>query len=215
MKRTAALASLAGVATRLRDNQKYTWFDLEPEEFAAIGHATVQWSYLEFMLFQRSKRLARKARVRFPSAASDNSFARRLTAFRELASKAEVNSPKQKEKYLQIAQRIARANGIRQRLIHHIWEYHPKDITRLVNFARDLKGRIEPFDIEKIGRFAEEVGALSFQLEYPRGWTMRRAFSKDFSGIVGRGFLLRLRKRESSAKTEGPPLGYLGVPEKD
>lgn len=197
-KRTPGLASLAGVAYKLDDkNGKYTWFDSLPEEFAAVGHATIQWSYLEFMLFRRSKGVARKAHTRLPTAASDNSLARRLTAFRQLVLKAEANAPKQREKYLQIAQRIARANGIRQRLIHHVWEYSPKDILRLLTFPRDLKGRVEPFDIEKIERFAEEVGALGFQLEYPRGWTTRRAFSSG--GVVGRGFLLRL-------KGLGPPM---------
>jgi hypothetical protein len=174
-------------------------FDMQPKELSVIGYATLQWSYLEFMLYSRSQRLAKKARVKLPGAADDSSFSRRLRAFRELAALAEAKNPKQAAKYSSLADRIANANGIRQRMIHHVWECHPRKVGLLMTVPRDFKGRIETFDVEKIAQFADSVGAISFELAYPRGWTLRQVPTSWMS----RRFLLEISGMGDSATRTG------------
>ena len=145
-------------------------FDLTPKEFYAIGEATVQWAYLEHALYFRTKALCRQGRMAIPAAATDTSFTRRLRAFREVVN-AVIKLEKRQKKYLLLAARIANAEGTRHRVIHGLWEYDPKHPERLFNFnARPpFKTRFHKMNEKKISDFAIQVGALSFELDWPNG----------------------------------------------
>lgn len=105
-------------------------FDLTLEEFASIGLVTVQWSYLEYALYMRTKAMAKRTRTTIPQDATNLSFTRRLRAFGELVEQALKRKPA-KAYYKALIPQIARAAGDRQRVTHHLWTYNPRNPSQL------------------------------------------------------------------------------------
>jgi hypothetical protein len=55
-------------------------------------------------------------------------------------------------------------------------------------------GGVHGFDVEKIAKFADKIGTLSFSLMYPRG---ERDFKADHS-YLSRGFLLATTREDKA-----------------
>lgn len=114
MTKRASFSSLLRIAIPRDDpGPKRFIVDLTPLEFSVIGFAAVQWAFLESVLFQRTRKLAKKARTALPPNARNLSFTRRLQGFREAARRAEASDPKQLAKYMRRRQmpRIARSQA--------------------------------------------------------------------------------------------------------
>ncbi|TIN21478.1 MAG: hypothetical protein E5Y31_20985 [Mesorhizobium sp.] len=177
---TVTLPLQSGASPRLS-------FDLTAKEQMAIGSAHVQWAYLEHLVMEVTIAIAKAIELTVPEAARQDSFRRRLAAFRSVVSNMAEHP--HKTLFLKLADRITNANGFRQKLAHGIWSYGMADAEILhVEVSRSGKGPTDHYNADRIMQFANEVGELSFQLRYPDGedqFYMERAaeglsFSRDF-----------------------------------
>jgi hypothetical protein len=171
---------------------------LSQKEFGVIGLVVVQWAFLEFALYERTKRIAKRARYPIPRNATVNSFSKRLGAFREVIENAITNKAR-KNKLLSLCSRIAQASGNRQKVAHGLWLLNPQKPDRLwvKNQRRKAPGAArkrkqvlyQPFTTPRLGKISEEIGALSFELWYDRG-PRDVIFSQSY---LSRSFLLATR----------------------
>jgi hypothetical protein len=81
-------------------------------------------------------RLARRARKRIPDEAKALDFNRRLQALRQLISRMRDPLGIQRDALLELLPKIANANGIRQKLVHGIWSFDPRQPNRLLSRSR-------------------------------------------------------------------------------
>lgn len=143
-------------------------FELSPKELFALGQANVQWAYLEHLVMEVTLTVSSALGITAPEGATQDSFRRRLAAFRYVA--AAIRERNESALLVKVADRIAKANAFRQKLAHGIWSYDTADPEILhVEVSRREGGPSEYFNAERIIRFAEEVSAISFQLRYPGG----------------------------------------------
>lgn len=172
------------------DEPPHYHFDLTVEEFASIGLVIMQWSYLEYALYMRTRAIAKRTKTPMPKDATNSIFRKRLRAFDELVDMA-LKRKRTKDYYKTLVPQIANAAGDRHRLTHHLWSYNPRNPTQLW-ITRAKKGaRFKPLDMQRICKFAESIGALSFALMNPPFHGGREP-SGPFS-YVSRRFLLMLQ----------------------
>jgi hypothetical protein len=177
-------------------------FDLTENEFGCIGLVVVQWSYLEYALYYRSTAMVKRAKLLPPKDITNLSFTRRLRCFRELFDTV-IKHPKTKSYYVHIAERIARAEGYRHRVIHDLWSYNPRNPEQLwVTKAKPPIGRSEPFDVQKLAEHAQAIGQLSFLLMYPPGSEGPRSRALEY---VSRRFLLMLQRKDQQDQDHPRP----------
>jgi hypothetical protein len=181
--------NLLKIVIPLDDSPWRTSFDLTENELYAIGLATVHWSYLEWALLVRTKALARRWRD-VPSQAFSRSFSRRLKALRTLAEER-IRDPRRKEALFKLLSRISKCEGHRHRYIHGIWTYNarkPNSLWVVLNHEE----RFEHTTFEKIIKFCEEVGELSFALAHPRS----RKDALPNKSYASRSLLLELEGKQ-------------------
>jgi hypothetical protein len=188
--------SLLQVVIPPNDNSPWRFhIALSQREAGVIGLVVVQWAFLEFALYEWTKKTARRYGLPIPSDATPNvSFNKRLRAFRQLIEDV-ITNRKRKEKLLTLCSRIAKAAGDRQKVAHGLWSYSPQKPDRL--WAEQTKRRFgtrgktrqiwyHPYTVPRLGKISEEIGTLSFELWYGRGSRDVR-FSQSY---ISRSFLL-------------------------
>lgn len=166
-------------------------FDLGEREFAAIGHGTVHWAFLEEAMFKRTVLFARRAKVKVPADAHDLSFAKRLRALRLIINSTVKNS-KRLQWWHDVLDEIGTQNGTRQKIVHGLWSYNARHPDRLFSNPRPSIGRwMTSFDVEKLFGFGLRVGELSYALLNPsRGGRPRK--DAGFQSYINRSMLLRM-----------------------
>jgi hypothetical protein len=168
------------------------YFDLGEREYSSIGFATVHWAFLEEAMFRRTVYFAKRAKVRVPKEAHDLSFSRRIRALRLLMSTT-VKNPKRKRWWNLIISAIAKENGIRQKIVHGLWSYNPRQPDRLYSSLRPSLGKwMTPFNVDSLSEFGERVGELSFALLHPPSWGGRLPKDDGYYSYMSRSFLLRM-----------------------
>jgi hypothetical protein len=168
-------------------------FDMGEREMAAIGYATVHWAFMEEVLYTRTALLARRAKVQIPAAANDLSFSRRIRAFRLLV-RATIKDQAVKERWNNLIARIAKENGIRQKIVHGLWSYDARKPHRLFSRPRRSLGTwATSFSAETLYEFGARVGSISYELLYPKGskGARERIAARGFSPIT-RSMQLRM-----------------------
>jgi hypothetical protein len=187
--------------------------DLEDEELCAIGRITVQWSYLEHMIFSHSEEMAEFLKIPPPEDMFSLSFKKRLRAWRLLV-KAIPDGAQDKAAYLKVGIKIGNLERSRHRITHGMWDWEPKNPQKLkASSYRRPHQFNEPFDAHKLRDLADQIGVATFQFRYPTGKDeaikdLGRYQQQQRGAIVSRGFLLILdrkaseRRRRSRSKPE-------------
>lgn len=185
---TANFGILLKYAFSLTDDREHAvTLDLTPAEFGAIGFVTAQWALLEHALYLRTQALAKRAKISVPTEARHNSFSRRLAAFRQCIEIA-YKQKSVRDRFLKLAQKIANAEGQRHKITHGLWDFDPQRHNELFTYSLrppHVSRRLEPINADKIAAFGETIGALTFVLFFPRGYTLARSF-KDLARADGR-----------------------------
>lgn len=177
-------------------------FDLTVEEFASIGFVTTQWSYLEYVLFERTAAIARRRKLPVPPDAIHLSLNKRLSAFRLLVDQA-IKRPQIKSYYKALIAKISNAAGDRHKITHDLWTYNPRNPAKLWLTHARKGGRSKSVDMEQLGRFGEHIGALSLALANPPSFGGRGP-SRTFA-YVSRSFLLKVRDGNVNMMNHFPP----------
>jgi hypothetical protein len=179
-------------------------FELTPYELASIGVVVVQWAAMEHALFDRTRELCRRAKIRLPRAAYDNSFARRLRAFRSVVETT-TKLKEERDAYLGLHAKITTLNADRDRIVHGVWEYDPARPTTLFNFSLrppHHKGRVTWYTMQSIGQLSERIGAITYALGVSSQGMMKKGVQPFAS--MSRRFLLM---------SSGIPPEEMGYPE--
>lgn len=103
---------------------------LDCKEFAAIGMAVVHWSLLENAILQATLGIAEELELGVPDDVHQDSFRRRLAAYRKLVEQIPCDNAR--EYHRTLVQRISNANGQRQTLVHGVWDYDSADPDFLI-----------------------------------------------------------------------------------
>lgn len=143
-------------------------FDLDEKELWAIGHVSVQWAYLEHLVYAHTKAIADACKINLPSDALSTSFKRRLTAFLKIIRLCAPEN--QAERLEKIVSKIANLEQDRHKIVHGLWNYDEKDPDKIL--ASSFRPNFEfekRFDLAKIDELARRIGAVSFDLTYPNG----------------------------------------------
>lgn len=157
---------------------------LDCKEFAAIGHAVVHWSFLENALLQATLGIAEEFDLAVPADAKQDSFRRRLAAYRLLVEK--IPNERAREYHLKLVQRLGNANGQRQILVHGIWDYDQANPEFLIVEKPAAGSKPRLIDVDKVVAFIHEVGRLALDILYPNSMSIEHLadrgpfFSREF-----------------------------------
>jgi hypothetical protein len=113
-------------------------------------------------------------------------------------------------RWLRVANEIGNANGLRQKVVHSVWGYNPRDPELLWASDRRPKGRKHhaPLDVDTINDLGRKIGALSFELMFPRGLSdalQPRAFASRSLRLSHRTKQLASRDLQEDSPQEGTP----------
>jgi hypothetical protein len=163
-------------------------FEMDEKEFGVIGYALVHWSFMEHALQKSTIGLAEALGVKCPTDAKQDSFRRRLNAFRGLVEL--IDGEQNKKPLHSLAARISKENGFRQKLAHGIWHYDAADpdILHVEVSRHDDDGPTEYFNRTRIFEFAWRVGAISFELLHPGGYTIQDHAAEHPGNSFSRAF---------------------------
>lgn len=162
---------------------------LDCKEFAAVGMAVVHWSLLENAILQATLGIAEEIKLAVPDDARQDSFRRRLAAYRALVER--IPSDVARDYQRKIVQRIANANGQRQTLVHGVWDYDGADPDFLIVEKPASGSKPTIIDVGKVVAFAHEVGRLALNVLYPNGVMLEDI--ADEGPHFSRGFLRAVR----------------------
>jgi hypothetical protein len=171
-------------------------FELDQKEFGVLGFAMVHWSFMEHALLQTTIALADAIGVEVSTDVRQDSFRRRLDAFRKVT--AQIDGAENRRQFAHLASRIAKENGFRQKLAHGIWHYDAADpdILHVEVSRHGADGPTEFLNTKRIFEFARRVGAISFELLHPGGYTMDD-YAADHTGVsFSRSFIRMMTGKE-------------------
>ncbi len=144
-------------------------FDLDADEYRAIGRITVQWAYLEHGIYAVTESIASTAQVELPKEALHTSLKRRLQALRSLIEKHCEDD--EKERLLKLISRIANAMQDRHKITHAMWDWDSENPDRInASSFRPTHEFEKVYDARAMDSLADKIGEISFALEYPKGW---------------------------------------------
>lgn len=167
--------------------------ELDERECASIGFALIQWSMLEAQIKLATESLCAFKQIDVPKDADQDSFRRRLAAFRAVL--ATFKGATVHELWWPLLDKIARENGVRQGITHGLWAYDLSDPHAIgVQMTRGKDAGIaHSLTTDELIEFAERVGEILFVLMYPGGsdqWMEERAEALEESGgYISREFL--------------------------
>ncbi|GEM_PF-2917359 len=187
-------------------------FELDAEEYAAIGRVMAQWAYLEHGLYEMSSGIAEIVGITLPEDARSVSFSRRLRVLRDLVM---THAPDhERKRMIRLLDRIANVEQDRHQVAHGTWDWEPSKPELLrASCLRPSKTFEKLYDAKRINRVADQIGQISFELQYPGGWD--EAFVDAISGgdetaesvayaSVSRAFV---RLMSQTPKAKGAPKG--------
>lgn len=194
----------------LKTGVSRTDFELDPEEYAAIGKMTVQWAYLEHGVYAISKAISDAANVALPKDASSTSFSRRLRALQSLVG--EFAPADEQKRITSLIGKIANAEQDRHKITHAMWDWDRSDPERISASSFRPRFQFEKhYNAQQINALADRIGEINFALEYPDGWEAAlmetMAEHTDGNGNVAYASLLRPERREYSARRSRAPKG--------
>lgn len=144
-------------------------FELDEAEYAAMGRVTAHWAYLEHVILSETKAIADSLKVELPNDALNMSFTRRLGALRILG--AQHAEEIERRRIESLIGRIANAEQDRHKMTHALWGWDLANPERIN--ASSFRPRLEfekNFDAAALHRLADQLGQISFALQYPKGW---------------------------------------------
>lgn len=147
--------------------------ELREDELRALGSVAAQWGFLENLLLELAKHLARALGEDHLSKEFDSdSFRSRSRALRELVDRAMANDP-DRDRLIALLNRASSLQGERQRLIHGVIEWDEADRDTLnVQTHKNPNGaawNVNAADIEAVANKIAEVNCLivNFPSESP------------------------------------------------
>jgi hypothetical protein len=178
-----------------------TEFDIDGAELIAIGRVITQWAYLEHGVYAVTVAIASEAGARLPDDALHTSFKRRLRAMRLTVEEYFANPDKARA--LRLISRIANAEQDRHKITHGLWEWDRQNPERIA--ASSFRPGFEfekMFDAARINKLADEIGTISFELEYPGGMEEVFLSHADEKGHVSFASRSRRQVRELKARRD-------------
>jgi hypothetical protein len=119
-----------------------------------------------------------------------------VDAFRKVTE--QIDGAENRRQFAHLAARIAKENGFRQKLAHGIWHYDAADpdILHVEVSRHGADGPTEFLNTKRIFEFARRVGAISFELLHPGGYTMDD-YAADHTGVsFSRSFIRMMTGKE-------------------
>jgi hypothetical protein len=185
--------------------------DLFEREIYAIGFLTWQWSFLEHNILLSTEQFAKKLKLPIPSGASNFSFTRRLSAWRQMIEK--TRKSKRKGRLLKLVSKIANVESRRHKIIHGLWTWtysNPEQATTFSFWPRS--GNPEPFDFDKLLKLGELVGQINFEILYPGGKKQAFLALASQGSYVSRAATLMLMGKEDLGRPRSNPRSSASPP---
>ena len=146
------------------DAKKRRYVDLEmlPEEFAAVGHVTAQWAYLEHLMRGHIVGLVKHFGGKADKAAESDSFRKRHRYWRELVEATAALNAEYGARALDVVERVGDIMGERHLFVHGRVVWKPqKDLP--LEF-KGAKGRARRVNAERIERTAHKLAIINYDL---------------------------------------------------
>jgi hypothetical protein len=191
------------VSFSLVDDNHHVNADLTREECEAIGYVITQWALLEHIILMHTIELAQSANAPVPDNALNKSFDKRSEAWR-LSIENHVNDAQERERLLALYRKTKDAEDRRHKVAHGVWTWAEGTPTRLLaySFRPDVAFQ-HGFDLDRLRKLGDEIGAIGFQIEYPGGepearrvWLESLADENGQVQYVSRAFLLEMKKKD-------------------
>lgn len=146
----------------------YIDLQLRPVELQAIGRVTTNWAFLEFLILQETKNLAKHLKIPLPEEAKHISFEHRLDAWERLSERAlAAELDEERQRALACIAGVKAVQDERHQLTHRIIEYNPTDRNKLAAYKRgDFLDRkfAWRFDAARIEKTARTIARLSYDI---------------------------------------------------
>lgn len=169
------------LAKDLKTGKGHIEFDIDEQEYCAIGRVTAQWAYLGHGVYAVTANIAKANGREVPGDARSTSFQRRLSALRLLIEECVPGA--EREQMLKLISRIANAEQDRHKITHAMWDWDRANPDRIS--ASSFRPGLEfekKFDAQKMHELANRIGEISFELEYPEGWDA--AFKEQLEAVM-------------------------------
>ena len=161
-------------------------FELSNLEYAAIGMVTVQWSYLEHLLFLIHQMMCECFNERIPDDAKSFSFKKRLRSWFDFLKEHEEVT-KNTEFFLCMHGRIAKLMDERHKIIHGMWDYDPANPFSLKLFSTRPNAAFEKASsIDVVHKLATDIGKVNCILTYTPIGT-KRIIDLEQTGVLKEG----------------------------
>lgn len=168
-----------------------TEFEIDAEEYHAIGRVTAQWAYLEHGVFAMTKAITTASKVELPTDALNTSFKRRLTAYRRAVEEF-VLEP-ERTRLLKLHGKIANAEADRHRITHGMWEWDKNDPERISASSFRPGFEFEKFfNAARINKLADTIGTITAAMEYPEGF---KSLLEDYADEDGNAAFFHISRR--------------------
>jgi hypothetical protein len=144
-----------------------TWYvdlELSKPQMEALGRFMAQWGFLEFLILEHSRGMARCLGSSIPEAAKSDSFRKRLQAWRALATEVTSLDAEYARKVLSIVERVGSIVGERHNLMHGRFEWRGVKRNSLLVFSR-TPDRWE-IDRRRLDLAGHKVAVLNYDLMY-------------------------------------------------
>ena len=191
------------VSLSLVDDNHIVHAELTSEECEAIGYVITQWALLEHIILMHTIELAQSANEPVPEDALNKAFDKRSEAWRR-SIENHVTDAKERERLLVLYRKTRDAEDHRHKVAHGVWTWAEGTPTRLLAYSfRPEVAFQHGFDLDRLRKLGDEIGAIGFQIEYPGGkheaWRVSLESCADENGqvrYVSRSFLLEMKKME-------------------
>ena len=162
-----------------RREYHFFWPELDERELYAIGFLTVQWAHLEHLIYAHCLRLTGKQPL--DPNATKLSFKLRRNAWLQLIRKRTRGASLRR--WLIVHERIVVAERDRHKVTHGLWRM--PELRRMAeNTDEMMLSSFRPpfvydkhFDVGKVLRLGEDIGAISLCFHFPNGpMSMKRPY---------------------------------------
>jgi hypothetical protein len=179
--------------------------DISDKEMYLIGKVTVSWALLESQIIEITKDLASHlGYILPPDFVTNCTLEKTLREFKALVLKIEKPSSLKKR----LSTILAKVNDLkvqRHALTHGLFSWSVENPQR-IRARTPKKPQSHRFDADKIGKLAQSIGQLNFELLYPHG---EKQFLRDkikTGGSINRAFAILLQgERSTDESLKLPP----------
>lgn len=136
--------------------------ELSTNEYTALGIVSAQWSFLEHVLSELSRRLCNRMNFPIPQSLSSLSFKSRLRAFFDISTELKSQGYATFNLF-KLHSDIDKASKKRHKLIHGLWDYNstnPFSISLYSDRAK-VAFRAEE-DLDSVMKLSSEIAFLNF-----------------------------------------------------